>query len=193
MKSRKRLLIDKKFQLGTTFSIIQVVYVLFALIMVVIVINGIINNRKLAEAVLNHKHVITSQYNTFSSLLVLSRERSCTIGDIVEVSDRVAGETDKSMMMISSNIKSMESIIINNYIIIFSIFGLVIIQGIVLFVIIIRKTHRIIGPAKLMVEQMNEIIEGKIPELRPLREKDELQELYDTFGNLVDYLRKRQG
>lgn len=193
MKSRKRLLIDKKFQLGTTFSIIQVVYVLFALIMVVIVINGVINNRKLAEAVLNHKQVITSQYNTFSSLLVLSRERSCTIDDIVDVSDRVAGETDKSMMMISSNINSMESIIINNYIIIFSIFGLVIIQGIVLFVIIIRKTHRIIGPAKLMVEQMNEIIEGKIPELRPLREKDELQELYDTFGNLVDYLRKRQG
>ena len=192
MKSRKHFLIDKKFQLRTTFSIIQIVYVLFALIIAVIVVNAVYNNRKLEDAVLNHKHVISSQYDTFSSLLVLSRERSCTMDDIEKVSDHVALEIDKNMMMVEANIKSMERITINNYYIIFSILGLVIIQGILLFFIIIRRTHRISGPVMLMTEQMNHIVNGEIPELRPLRENDELQGLYEAFVRLVDYLRKQQ-
>lgn len=192
MGKRKQVLIDKKFQLRATFAIIKVVLVIFALLTAIIAGTAVYNNSRLEGTVLNQKHVITSQYEAFSTLLVLTRTGTCTIDQLNSASDRMMGEIDRSMMMSNSNISTIESIIRGNYVLIFSIMGIIIIQGAVMFIIIIRKTHRIIGPAQLMVRHMNEIMEGKEPFVRPLREGDELQELYDTFGKLAEYVEKQR-
>jgi NADH:ubiquinone oxidoreductase subunit 6 (subunit J) len=190
MGKRKQVLIDKKFQLGTTFSIIQVVLVIFAVLVAVIAGTAVYNNHRLEGTVLNQKQVLTGQYNAFSTLLVLTRTGTCTLEQLNDASNKMMGEVDRSMSMSSSNINTIESIITGNYVLIFSILGIIIIQGAVLFIIIVRKTHRIIGPAKLMVRHMNDIMEGREPSIRPLREGDELQELYDTFGRFVKHAGK---
>lgn len=190
MGKRKQVLIDKKFQLRTTFSIILLMLVVFAVLVAVIAGTALYNNHRLEGAVFNQKQVLTGQYNAFSTLLVLARTGSCTIEQLNDASNKMMGEVDRSMSMSSTNIRTMESIILGNYALIFSILGIIVLQGAVLFVIVIRKTHRIIGPAKLMVRHMNDIMEGREPNIRPLREGDELQELYDTFGRFVEHVGK---
>ncbi|HPA72507.1 MAG TPA: hypothetical protein PKY31_09570 [Spirochaetota bacterium] len=192
MVKRKQVLIDKKFQLRTTFSIILVVLVIFAVLVAVIAATAVYNNHRLEGTVVNQKHVLTGQYNAFSTLLVLTRTGSCTVEQLNSATDRMMGEVDRSMLMSTANINTIESIIRDNYALIFSIMGIVILQGAVLFIIIIRKTHRIIGPAMLMERHMNDIMEGREPDIRPLREGDELRELYDTFGRFVEHV-KQQG
>ncbi len=190
MSKRKQVLIDKKFQLRTAFSIIQAVYCVFAVIVAVIIATAVYNNRRLEGTVLNQKHVLNGQYDAFSSLLVMARGESCTIDQINRTSDKMAAELDRSMLMGRANIGTIESIIKGNYLLVFSILVLVFIQGVFLFFLIIRKTHRISGPAQIMVGYMNDVMEGKAPDFRPLRESDELQELYDTFGRFVEHIKK---
>jgi len=170
-----------------------VVYAIFAVIVAAIIGTAVFNNRRLEGTVLNQKHVLNSQYDAFSSLLVLARGESCTIEQINRASDKMAVEVDRSMLMSRANIGTIESIITGNYVLVFSIMGLVIIQGAFLFIIIIRKTHRISGPAQIMVRHMNDIMEGREPNIRPLREGDELQELYDTFGRFAEHVKKKGG
>ncbi len=189
MGKRKQVIIDKKFQLKTTFSIIFVVIVVFGVLMAIVSATAIYNNSKLENAVINQKRVLSGQYEAFSGLLVLSRQEHCTLDQINRAADEMADKVDRSQQMSNETITAMEGIIVWNYVLIFIIAGIVVLQCAVMFIVIIRKTHRIIGPAKLMTSQMYELAAGKVPDLRPLREDDELQDLYVAFGRLVEYVK----
>ncbi len=189
MGKRKQVIIDKKFQLKTTFSIILVVIAVFAVLMAIVSATAIYNNSKLENAVINQKRVLSGQYEAFSGLLVLSRQEHCTLEQINRAADEMADKVDRSQQMSNETIASMEGIIVWNYVLIFIIAGIVVLQCAVMFIVIIRKTHRIIGPAKLMTSQMDELAAGKVPDLRPLREDDELQDLYASFARVVEYVK----
>jgi nitrogen fixation/metabolism regulation signal transduction histidine kinase len=189
VSKRKKVIIDKKFQLKTTFSIIFIVIAVFAVLAAVVSGTAIYNNSKLEGAVFNQKQALSSQYEAFSALLVLSRQDNCTLEQINRAADEMANKIDRSQQMSNEIITSMESIIVWNYVLIFVIAAIVIIQCAVLFIVLIRKTHRIIGPAKLMAEQMDEIAAGGNPDIRPLREEDELKELYAAFARLAAYVK----
>jgi nitrogen fixation/metabolism regulation signal transduction histidine kinase len=68
----------------------------------------------------------------------------------------------------------------------------IIIQGFVLFFMVIKITHRISGPIYVISNYFREIIEGNIPEPRPLRNKDELKEFYNLFIALVESFKKEK-
>lgn len=53
-------------------------------------------------------------------------------------------------------------------------------------------THRICGPIFVMESYLTRIIEGRFPERRPLRKKDEFKDFYDLFWQAVDLLRARK-
>lgn len=162
---------------------------MFAILAAIVSATAIYNNSKLEDAVMNQKRVLSSQYEAFSGLLVLSRQEHCTLEQINRAADSMADKVDRSQQMSNETIASMEGIIVWNYVLIFIIAAIVILQCAVLFIVIIRKTHRIIGPAKLMAAQMDELAAGREPELRPLREDDELKDLYSAFTRLVEYVK----
>ena len=56
---------------------------------------------------------------------------------------------------------------------------------------LIRKTHRVSGPIYVISNFMREIIAGKRPHLRPLREHDELKDFYELFKQMVDAVHRR--
>ncbi|MCX7678683.1 MAG: hypothetical protein N2316_05640 [Spirochaetes bacterium] len=188
MKKRTQVLLDKKFQFRTTFSIIFIVLAIFLIFGAIVSATAMYNNRKLQEVVVNQKQLLTSQYEAFSNLLVLTRQENCIVDQLNRAADEMANKVDRSQQMSNEAISTMENIIAWNYVLIFIIAGLLIIQCAVLFVAIIRKTHRIIAPAKLMASQMDEIVAGKNPQIRPLRADDELKELYSAFSRLVEYI-----
>jgi nitrogen fixation/metabolism regulation signal transduction histidine kinase len=89
------------------------------------------------------------------------------------------------------NLKNIKSLTDYNRILLITLLICVVLQGILLFVLIVRLTHRISGPILVMSNYMKEIIEGKMPNPRPLRDKDELKEFYDLFREMVNSLKKR--
>jgi hypothetical protein len=89
-----------------------------------------------------------------------------------------------------SNIESMKKMVSINFWLFWIVTALVVLQGVVLFIVLILKTHRIAGPIYVMSNYMKQIIGGKIPPmLRPLRDKDALKDFYDLFANTITALK----
>ncbi|MFW5807783.1 MAG: hypothetical protein ACOCWH_01875, partial [Spirochaetota bacterium] len=81
-----------------------------------------------------------------------------------------------------------------NQLLIWGMVGIIFVQGIILFFVLLRQTHRIAGPLHVMSVYMKTIINGKFPEyIRPLREKDLLKDFYKTFTEMIESLKERYG
>ena len=62
-----------------------------------------------------------------------------------------------------------------------------------MFVMIIKITHRISGPIYVMSGYMKDIIDGKLPTPRNLREKDGFREFYELFREMIEVIKKKLG
>jgi nitrogen fixation/metabolism regulation signal transduction histidine kinase len=206
MKKRTQYLIDRKFQLRHTFSIIGLKFIIIALITGIIVFNAVFNNTQLSrnntqlQTIVNDQsNVVIIQDNIVEALLTYSqavkdKSQKKAINDVYQ-------NHSKNMKTIQHNIDSIKEIItLNDRVIRFTTVLLIIIcvfvllQGFVLYFMLIRKTHRISGPIYVMSMYIRQIIDGKIPDhIRKLRKNDELQEFYDLFGQMVKSLKKSNG
>jgi nitrogen fixation/metabolism regulation signal transduction histidine kinase len=172
---RKKYLIDRKFQLKTTFSLIGFVAVIFALLIAMAGVNLLDVNKRIMNMV----------------------EINKAIADTISApSPQISKEEYASYMLLQTtleeNKKNVDSMINFNMLLIAIIIAVVILQSAVLFYILIRQTHRIAGPIYVMTNYMKQIRDGKIPEsLRKLRKKDFFQDTYQVFGEMVDSIRKK--
>jgi len=53
-------------------------------------------------------------------------------------------------------------------------------------------THRICGPIFLFERWLSEVAEGRIPKLRPLRQRDEFKDFHQTFASAIGALASRK-
>jgi HAMP domain-containing protein len=53
-------------------------------------------------------------------------------------------------------------------------------------------THRLCGPLVRLHRYMCEVADGKLPDVYPVRKKDELQDLFTAFERLVQRLKQEQ-
>lgn len=53
-------------------------------------------------------------------------------------------------------------------------------------------THRVCGPIFVLQNYMKELAAGRLPHVRPLRERDEFKDLMTAFGNAVTAMGARQ-
>jgi len=176
MRQRKQYIINKKFQLKTTFSVIAIVFVIVAIIIAAIGVNAAYNNKKLIN-------IIQIQDNIVEALIAYSQ--SPHDSDQKLAIQNIANDHVK-------NINTIKEIIELNNFLLLIIITFVILQGIILYFVLIRKTHKIAGPIYVMSNYFNDIIKGNIPNPRPLRKNDELQDFYALFVKMVDAIRSRQ-
>ena len=108
-----------------------------------------------------------------------------------QVNDEYIKTTSLLMERHESNLTTIDQIAQYNRYLLISLVFFVLIQWVVLFMMLIRITHRISGPVFVMSRYFKEIIDGNIPDIRPLREKDELKNFYALFKELVDTLKKK--
>ena len=66
-----------------------------------------------------------------------------------------------------------------------------IMQVLLIFYLMLKRSSRISGPIYLMNKYFDEIIEGNYPEIRQLRENDDFQELFAKFRKVTDILYKK--
>jgi len=175
---RKQYIIDKKFQVKTTFTIISIVTVITALIIGAIAITVVFNNEKIKNLnVMQQANVewLQSQIN-----------QSEKINDPVykSATRQIAQNQQKSFLTIDSIFKI-------NSILLIVLFIIVLAEGIILYIVLIRKTHKISGPIYVISNYIKEIINGNYPDPRPLRTKDELQDFYKLFSEMVQVVKER--
>ncbi|MFC1669421.1 hypothetical protein ACFL20_03460 [Spirochaetota bacterium] len=177
MKNRKKYLIDKKFQLKTIFTIMTIVTSVTVIIILAISVNIVYNNEKIENI-----HEIQNNIVSFLTTRSLGANGRANRDAIKIISQNQ-----------SRNMKTLNRIIYYNKILIISILILVVIESIILFIILIRKTHRISGPIYVMSNYMKDIIEGSDFVFRPLRKKDEFKDFYQLFQDMVQKIRERGG
>ncbi|MCP4132273.1 MAG: hypothetical protein GY754_14980 [bacterium] len=174
--ARKQYLIDKEFQRRTTFSIIGIVTLITAIIVGVIGANVFINNDRI-------ENIYELENSIFTSISTISEMGMDT-------------ETNRKTMQLQfknhdNNMKNLQNLMFHNKILLLIILSIVVIQGFILYILLIRKTHRISGPIYVISNYMKEIIEGKYPYPRPLRDKDELKDFYELFKKMIRSLEDR--
>jgi hypothetical protein len=69
--------------------------------------------------------------------------------------------------------------------------GVMILNAVLLFIYLIRSTHRAAGPAQVMNRYVRDLLEGRNPEMRTLRKNDEFKEFYEDFTRLVEKFGKK--
>ena len=172
---RKQYLLDKKLQLGTTFTIIGVVTILAVVIILAIAYSVVYNNQRI-------ENIYEIEDNIFQFLT------SRTLGaEDLEFKNALKNIQKNH----SSNMVTLQNIMDYNRILLYSIILFVIIEGFILYMLLIRRTHRVAGPIYVMSNYFKEIIDGNYPEPRSLRKKDELKDFYKLFSEMIEAMKER--
>jgi hypothetical protein len=241
---RRQIIVDKKMQFGTAFSVIAVSFLIVAILIALVGVTATRNNDNLAKVVKVEDEAVQALFAYATRPVpsaVKNDDQTKSSGDTAVVSDngkekdgvktgkgessvvkgnKTAKEKKPAKKAVAKktpadddivppepavsteieigsimkdhrdNIDSMKQMVSNNTFLIWSVTALVILQGLVLFFILIIKTHRIAGPIYVMSGYMRQVISGKIPgSLRAIRDKDALKDFYELFCVMIEKLR----
>lgn len=176
MAKRTKYLIDKGFQLRTAFSIIGVVAAVSLIILSSIAASVVYNNEKI-------NNIYQIEDNIFQGMQTANitgqpdNDYRSTVAMLTKIHD--------------NNLNNINKLAEYNRYLLAALIACVIFQGFILFIMIIRITHRISGPIYVMSNYIKEIINGDMPDPRPLRDKDELKKFYNLFVDLVDSIKEK--
>ncbi|HDP80850.1 MAG TPA: hypothetical protein ENN21_08415 [Spirochaetes bacterium] len=204
MIKRRQYLIDRKFQLRQTLLMMSAVFVVFAIVIGIIGISAARNNGRLADINRNNEEMVKNldavmlvQDDIIQTMMAWVQKPAAKPGEpvvrqIAQTHFQNLGSIKSGIGTVTENVADNKRIIKNNHILLIILVVLVLVQGGVMFFFMIRKTHKISGPVYVMSGYMKDIIEGKMPNPRALREGDELQDFYGLFTKMVNTLRERQ-
>jgi methyl-accepting chemotaxis protein len=177
MTQRKKYIIDRKFQLKAAFSVIGVTAAVSLIIIAAIAASIVYNNDK-----------ISNIYEIENNIFQLMQDTTINCSDNGNFGDM-------SVMLQRNheqNQHNINKITHYNRLLLVSLVLCVVFQGIILFIMIIKITHRISGPVYVMSGYMKEIIDGRLPSPRNLRDKDGFKDFYELFRDMVEALRSRE-
>jgi len=166
MFKRRARIIDRKFQLRTTLTVIGVTLIAF---LVIIALAGIIatrNSREIGNAIAGINGTIAEK--------------------------PAGGDSTARIEALKRHASALQDSARRNFYLISLILAAVLIQSVVLYFYLIRVTHRISGPIYVISRHMEQIMEGRHPEFRALRDKDEFKEFYAKFVEMVEKLEKEK-
>jgi len=191
MNKRKRLMIDKQFQLKTTFSIISIVFIVVGMVIIIIGTNFFFSNKKLSTIKEKQQEFIVAENRIFKTLLTLSTPEKRIIKNKAII-EKLGQDHEKNVIMMNHTIKIIQKITENNTIVllVITVFGIILI--VLLYILLLKKTHRIYGPIYVVSEYFKEIIEGKYSDIRALRKKDEFNNFYNLFIEMVNTIKERE-
>lgn len=200
MKQKRSYIIDRNYQFKKSFAIIGFFGSIVSIIIVVvgIIITGnsekiesnntfIIDNTKKIQKIFELQQDIIVNFSLMpgtTSTKTYAKTAGKLANDYNKSMDILKAAIDSNSSIRSANRKIMS---MNNWLI--SIIIVITIAGIiVLYVQLIRHTHRISGPIFIMSRYIREILDGKSPDMRDLREKDDFKEFYSLFRQMGEKL-----
>jgi hypothetical protein len=204
MIKRKQYIIDKEFQMKQTFSILGIKFVIVAILIVIIGVHAALNNRKLSsitkqndEITKSLDEIMIAQDNIVETEMAWinnpkDRPNTATINEVAQKHYKNLTDMKENIRTIQTNISNINNIIKYNNLVLLLIIIIVLIQSVILYAVMIRKTHKISGPIYVIKNYMKEIIDGKFPTPRPLRKDDEFQDFYEIFKKMIEVLKEKE-
>jgi predicted PurR-regulated permease PerM len=183
---RRKNIIDKKFQLRLTFRILGIIIIAFILIIAVTGIISTDNNRQISATIKDLNRSMAKDKKTIEVLIASAGLKSNTALD--RDHDRIIEEHLESMALMHTNMQQLHKILNQNRAILTVMIITGILLGIGLFAYLIRLTNRMSGPLYVLTQHMNDIMNGKKPNLRALRKNDEFQDFYRQFVSFINGL-----
>lgn len=182
--ARRKTLIDRDFQLKTTFRIIGIIIIAFILIIAVTGIVSTDNNRKISATITDLNRSIEKDKKTIEVLIASASLKRDTMADRDQ--DRIIEDHLETIALMHTNVEQLRKILAQNMI----LFTVMIVTGILLgfglFIYLIRLTNRMSGPLYVVTQHMHDVMHGRKPNLRELRKNDEFQEFYRQFISFID-------
>ncbi|MCL2026489.1 MAG: hypothetical protein FWG92_06770 [Leptospirales bacterium] len=182
MFKRRKILVDKKLQLKSVYVIFAVSALSIALISSIMVAVWLRNASLIEKSLEGLNNAIATEKEIVNSFL----EYKVSGSGFAVRDDAVKSDHEQSIKLIMEHVASLESSVKDNMRIVFISIGIFVLQCLFFCFYMIRFTHRIAGPAYIMAKYIKEMAEGKNPDIRPLRSKDELNELHKNLAALAD-------
>ena len=179
---RKRL-IDKKLQLKTTFSVTRFYFISFFIVLVLLILHTVAMDKKINGTIKDLNGAVDIEQNIVKAFIKYSNMTANS--DLQLKSQKISDDHNQSIKTIESHINVLSGLLRSGFIVISIIAGFMVIMGIILFYYLIRLTHTISGPIYVITQHIQDIIDGKEPALRSLRENDQLKDFYSKFSEMV--------
>lgn len=190
MKKTRKIVVDKKFQIGLASTFTAISALTFTVVILLIAVTSMDNNKRLDVVAQNQQSLTRNQEEIFKTLISFSQMKDLTKVRIhaqnIEQDMKInrAQISENSQIMLEINKSN------NNLILILIIF--VTAQSGILFYLLIKRSHRISGPVFLLNRYISELKNGKFPDIRPLRTRDDFKELFDNFREMAEYFKKKR-
>lgn len=180
---KRKKLIDKKLQLRTAFSVIRFYFAAFFVVIVFLVIHTVLTDKKINGTVNNLKAAINTEQNIVNAFI--KNPDAASSQNLLPESVKISEDHNRSVKAIETHIGVLTGLLKSGFVVISIIAVFIIIMGIILYFYLIRLTHTISGPVYVMTKHIQDIMDGKEPSLRALRENDQLKEFYARFVELA--------
>lgn len=96
-----------------------------------------------------------------------------------------------SMLNLDGNEQVREQVMRGDQIFLLYLIALVVVMAVALAFWGLVVTHRISGPLHILARYLGVLSDGRYPDVRPLRKRDELQTFFESFAEAVTALKNR--
>jgi len=186
---KRQIIVNRKFQFSMAFSFAALSALIMTVVIIILAALLISNNSKLRDISLNQQQLADSQTEIFKTLIGIAAAED--IKKLHISTSAVKLDNEKNQELIRHNNAMIQDItLMNNRIIALLIISAVL-QSVIIFYIMLKRSHRISGPLFLLNRYIDEMKRGEFPEIRPLRANDDFHELFDNFRELADELKQK--
>ncbi len=186
--ARKKMIIDKKFQVRTIAGVAVIAVIFFSAVVAVIGFYSFRNRTNMASEITMLEGAVQTQDNIVNAFIEYAKTGRS--GRVKLSVDTVAEDHKRSMETIGAHISRLQGYADDLFYLTAITIGIALLAIIVYGIYMMRLTHRISGPIYVMSRYIQEMIDGREPRFRNLRDKDEFKEMY---ARLVELGEKMKG
>jgi len=183
---KRQIIVNRKFQLHIAASFAAVSAITMAAIIIMLSAVLILNNIMLEGITKNQQTLSSTQGEIFKTLIALSTSKN--LQNVHISTTELQHDNNNTKTLLDQNNEKIQNITERNKNLILILIVSAIIQSIIVFYLMLRRSHRISGPVFLLNRYIDELKNGGNPEIRPLRTNDDFQDLFTNFRELADIL-----
>ncbi len=183
---KRQIIVNRKFQLHIAASFAAVSAITMAAIIIMLSAVLILNNIMLEGITKNQQTLSSTQGEIFKTLIALSTSKN--LQNVHISTTELQHDNNSTKTLLDQNNEKIQNITERNKNLILILIVSAIIQSIIVFYLMLRRSHRISGPVFLLNRYIDELKSGGNPEIRPLRTNDDFQDLFTNFRELADIL-----
>jgi hypothetical protein len=179
---RKRMIIDRKFQIRSIVGVAVITGLFFTAAAVVTGYYSVMNRGDMAAEIGMLREAVETQDNIVRAFIEYAKAGGR--GRVKLSVDAVAGDHAKSMEAMQGHIERLGMYADDFNRLVLITIGIAFLAVLACSIYMVRLTHRISGPLFVMSRHIQEMIDGREPQFRSLREKDEFKEMYARLVEL---------